>query len=306
MKQEQKLQQSLKNPDLLVIAGSRLYGTNTEESDYDYRGFVIPPFEYLTGLSKFEHHIIREPDIVIYSIKRFFELLIIGDPVIYEILFSPRTNIVKKTSIGDIIIHNRDIFLCQRFAKRISGYALSEWRKVTGTQLVPIKRTPDENNVINDIRDIFHPSKEEMDEIIRMLFSHHPREVKPARRKLGEKRKRQIEQFGYCVSSACHTIRLLDELVELHTTGKLTFPRPNRRELLLIKRGKISLDDIKNIYNETFNKAFLASLKSCLPKNPSIKKIRDLYHEIISWIIYCDPTIQQYRDNYIHKYKRWY
>jgi predicted nucleotidyltransferase len=79
-----ELQDKLDNPDLLVIAGSRLYGTNTPESDTDFRGFVTPPFEYLVGLNNFKHQIIREPDTVIYSITRFFQLLITGDPTTYE------------------------------------------------------------------------------------------------------------------------------------------------------------------------------------------------------------------------------
>ena len=212
MIQENELTNALDNPDLLVLGGSRLYGTSTSESDYDYRGFTVPPFEYLIGLSKFEHHIIREPDTIIYSLKRFIELLIMGDPITYEILFAPESNIIERTTIGGIISRNSKLFACKRFAHRIGGYAQSKWRKVTGTQLTLFKRTPDEDEIIKDIRQVFHLPKEEMDEIISLLFSQHPREIRPARRKLGTKRKAQIEKYGYCTSSACHAIRLLGQL----------------------------------------------------------------------------------------------
>lgn len=294
MTPESELAIKLTNPDFLVIAGSRLYGTNTQDSDYDYRGFVIPPFEYIAGLNKFEHNIIREPDIVIYSIKRFFELLIIGDPIVYEILFAPKSNIIKCNNVGDMLLRNRSLFTCKRFARRIGGYAQSEWRKVTGTQLVPIKRTPTEDEIVENIRKVFHPQKEEMDEIIRLLFLQHSREIRPARRKLGQKRKKQIEQYGYCTSSACHTIRLLGQLTELMKNGIITFPRPNAKELLMIKQGQINLDEVTEMYNHLQIEARDAEDNANLPNNAPIKQIRNLYHEIIACAIFSDEKFHKY------------
>lgn len=294
MSPEQKLEIKLENPDLLVVAGSHLHGTSTPKSDDDYRGFIVPPFEYLAGLNNFKHRIIREPDIILYSIKRFFQLLILGDPVVYEILFAPKSNIIKHNNIGDMILRNRHLFACKRFYRRISGYAQSEWRKVTGTQLVPIKRTPHEDNVVEDIRQVFTPNKEEMDEIIHLLFLNHPREIRPARRKLGAKRKLQIEEYGYCTSSACHTIRLLGQVEELMNTGELTFPRPNAELLLSIKQGKLSLDEVTEIYNECVNAASRAESHTDLPKNAKTKHIRTMYHTIIAHTLTKDVNIDTY------------
>ncbi len=304
MIQENELTKALDNPDLLVIAGSRLYGTNTVESDYDYRGFVVPPFEYLAGLGKFEHHIIREPDTVLYSLRRFFELLILGDPTVYEILFAPESNIIELSNIGKILIRNRSLFACKRFAKRIGGYAQSEWRKVTGTQLVPIKRTPDEDGIIEDIRKIFHLRKEEIDEIIRLLFLQHPRETRPARRKLGAKRKTQIERYGYCTSSACHTIRLLEQLIELMQTGKITFPRPEAKQLLMIKQGELSLEKVTEIYNDLLYKSSVAEEHTYLPDNAPIKHIRTIYYKIVAQTLLTDQRAKNYANNYINSWEK--
>lgn len=305
MTQEDKLINAIDNPDFLVQAGSRLYGTNTPESDYDYRGFVVPPFEYLIGLDNFNHHITMEPDTVIYSIRRFFQLLILGDPVVYEILFAPDANIVERSSIGGVVLRSRKLFACKRFARRIGGYAQSEWRKVTGTQLVPIKRTSNEDEVVEDIRQVFHPQKEEMDEIIRLLFLKHDRETRQARRKLGAKRKDQIERHGYCTSSACHTIRLLGQLRELMQTGHITFPRPEAKRLSMIKRGELSFERVHEIYNDLQPKVARATEETRLPENAPIKHIRTLYHEIMAHSILTDRRADDYSKSYVDRWERW-
>lgn len=304
MTPEIRLNLTLDHPDLLVTAGSRLYGTNTSESDYDYRGFVVPPFEYLAGLGRFEHQIIRDPDTVIYSLQRFIELLIMGDPICYEILFAPQTNIMERTAIGDILLRNRKLFACQRFARRIEGYAQSEWRKVTGTQLVTVNRTSNEDKVIEDIRAVFHPQKEKMDEIIHLLFLQHPRETRPARRKLGAKRKAQIKRHGYCTSSACHTIRLLGQLRELMQTGKLTFPRPQAKRLSMIKRGELSFRRVQELYEDAKSRAHQAVEATNLPASAPIKQIHTMYHEIVAHSLYCDQRFWNYAERYKKRWER--
>ena len=304
MTQENELADNLLNPDLLIMAGSRLYGTDTPSSDYDYRGFVVPPFEYLAGLGRFDHSITPTPDIVIYSIKRFFQLLILGDPTAYEILFAPETNIIERSDIGGVVLRSRELFTCKRFASRMMGYAQSEWRKVTRTQLVPIKRTPNEDQTIQDIRTVFHPQKEEMNEIIKLLFIKHPRETRSSRRKLGVKRKDQIKQHGYCTSSACHTIRLLGQLRELMQTSKLTFPRPEAKLLFMIKCGELPLERVSEIYHDIQTKAKAAVETTDLPDNPPIKQIQDLYHEIIADVILRDQRVREYGESYVAHWEK--
>lgn len=299
MNKETELVNKLDKPDLLIRAGSRLYGTNTPESDYDYRGFIVPPFEYLVGLSNFQHSINQKSeDTVIYSLKRFFELLILGDPTTYEILFAPEPNIIERSEVGNLILRNRSLFACKQFARRIRGYAQSEWRKVTGTQLVPIKRKPNEDEVVENIRQVFHPQKENMDEIIRLLFLDHPRETRPARRKLGAKRKEQIERYGYCTSSACHTIRLLGQLKELMKYGKITFPRPNAKELLAIKQGEYSLDKVVDLYEALLIRVSEAEKDTHLPDRAPIVRIQTMYNEIVAHSIQTDKRADDYSYRY--------
>jgi len=297
---ENSLTLSLEKPDLLTLSGSRLYGSHTENSDYDYRGFILPPFEYLCGFNNFEHRVIREPDTVIYSLKRFVQLLISGDPKALEILFAPEPNIIERTGIGGSILHSKNMFVCKRFAKRILGYSQSEWRKVKVVQLVPVKRTTTEDQVIEDIRQIFSPKKEEMNEVCRILFAGHKREIRTNTRKLGDKRKKQINQYGYCVSSASHAIRLLGQLIEFMNTGKMSFPRPDSKFLSEIKKGKIDFKVVTQIYDDLYSDAIRAEQKSELPEKPPIKQINVLYNSIVANAMASDIRLI----NFAEKFRR--
>jgi len=305
VKKEKILEYKLKFPDYLAITGSRLYGTNTPESDEDTRGFIVAPFEYLAGLSDFEQQVLDKPDQVIFSLEKFFKLLLRGDPTTLEILFTPPHQILRCSGIGYHVRDNRELFICKKFARRIRGYALSEWRKVRGEQLVPTKRTPDEDSIIEDIRQLFHPKKEDMDEIISLLFKNHAREIRKNTGKLGEKRKQQIEKFGFCVSSASHSLRLLEELIELMNTGKITFPRPNAGFLRDIKLGKVSLDEVEDWHTTLSCLAEEAEEKSELPEKPKIKSIHQMYNELMAYAISVDDRKRLYFDSFLQTSERF-
>lgn len=299
MNKELLLEQKIKNPDLLCFSGSKLYGTSTPESDTDLRGFLVPPYEYLFGLSNFEQSVMREPeDRVVYSIRKFFELLIKGDPTATELLFVSKNQVVKSTYIGQMILGNKEMFLSQKLIYRILGYSESEWRKVQGTQLVFEKRTPDEDQIIEGIREVFKPIKESMDEVLRLLFENHQKEERKCTEKLGAKRKKQIEDFGFCTSSASHTIRLLGQLLELLQSQTITFPRPTANILLDIKKGKVELGLIEEIRNELLRKIKEATKTTLLREKPLTEQIKNLYGDIIGYYLCRDD--ERFTSNYCY------
>ena len=71
-----------------IWAGSRLYGTQRPDSDWDERGVCLMPPEALIGLQGFEQ--IQGPgDRVIYGLTKFFKLALGCNPNILDILFAP-------------------------------------------------------------------------------------------------------------------------------------------------------------------------------------------------------------------------
>lgn len=292
---EHMLDAAVRSPDYMVLYGSQLYGTSTPESDRDERGFVMPPFEYLTGLCRFDQRVeTKVVDRVVWSLSKFVSMLMKGDPQAFEMLFAPDDKVLSCSDIGFLLRESVDMFACQRLYRRIMGYAESEWRKVRGVELKPAKRTPTEDGVIDDIRQVFRPDKEGMDEVVRLLFLNHAREEVSARRKLGAKRKAQVERYGYCTSSASHSVRLLGELAEMLDTGRLTFPRPNFERLLAIKKGDVPYEEVEAEFEDAKSAAHAAADRTSLPDNPDIRGIEAMYHAAVAKRLLADSTLREY------------
>lgn len=281
MKPEEHLKYLIENPHYLVVAGSRLYGTVRPESDDDKRGWLIPPFEYLVGIKSFQEGSLPGEDYKVFSLHSFLKLCLGGDPLCTEMLFVSGGHVLKSSFYAQQIIEIRDKIVSQRMCNRIIGYSYSEWRKAFGQKLEIDKRTKTEDDVINDIRNLFGPDKEDMDEVIRILFSKHPRKIVSTTRKLGAKRKEQMEKYGYCVSSATHSIRLLGQLYEILTEGRMTFPRPNADILKQIRTGQMSKDELENIYNDILRQVEEAKLSTDLRLKPDEDFVWKTYRDII-------------------------
>lgn len=277
-----------RKPDFLAITGSRLYGTfRTEEdiivSDTDKRGFVVPPREYLLSVKNFEQaDLPDEEDTVIYSLNKFFSMLIKGNMQILELLFVPQDKILASSSVSDAVLLNRDLFIGKQYFASIMGFSYSEWRKANGTRIEIEQKTKTQQGVVADMLNVFNRlSKESKDSIIELLYSGHEKKIVPHVHRMGEKRKKEITEYGYCVSSASHAIRLLIECKELMEDATITFPVKKHEFLRDIKVGKVSLQEATEAYEEAKLEAEQAHDNSRLPNKADQNKIWDLYLDLI-------------------------
>lgn len=233
-------------PDLLVVSGSKLYGSNRPDSDTDLRGFVVEPAEYLLGRRKFEQYENKVSDTVIWGFNKFFHLLEHGTPNVIELLFAPKESIRACTAIGQRILDSRHLFISSRLVNRFQGFAASEWKKARG---VTINKEGQEHFSTRD---------------------------------LGANRKESIEAVGYSSKNAYHAIRLLEEGTELLRTGTITFPRPNAKMLGDMRDRKVLFRDAERIFNNAFQDFHEAVVDTAIPGVPKIKPINELYYDIIS------------------------
>ena len=132
-----------------VMTGSTSYAVDSDLSDIDISGFCIPPKEMLfphlageivgfgTQKKRFnvweEHHIQdgrQEYDFSIYSIVKFFQLVMENNPNMIDILYSPQRCVLFCSPIGQLVRDNRKIFLHKGSYQKLRGYSYSQLHKI--------------------------------------------------------------------------------------------------------------------------------------------------------------------------------
>src|SRR5215475_357454 len=106
------------------------------------------------------------------------------------------------------------------------------------------------------------------------------------KRLLGQKGQKNVhraeleELHGYDTKYAMHVIRLYGEAKELMESGRITLPRPDKDELIEIRKGKYKLREIQEIAAQLESEALAAQATSPLPE----KVDRDAISKLISGI----------------------
>lgn len=138
------------NTHYLTITGSQAYGLATDKSDFDIYGWCIPPkelvFPHLAGvipgfgtqIKRFEqwqqHHVTdptskKEYDFTVFSIVRFFQLVMENNPNMIDTLFTPPNCVIHSTRSGELVRENRHMFLHKGCWHRFKGYAYATIHK---------------------------------------------------------------------------------------------------------------------------------------------------------------------------------
>lgn len=123
------LNHRIAKPDLLVVTGSRLYGTDGAQSDTDKKGVLLPPWEFLSLDLPFKTHRPPGTDDIYYSLFYFLNLLGDCSPQQVEMLFAPDDKILHRTAIGEYLLSLRPACRCEEYKKRVLKYATNEWAK---------------------------------------------------------------------------------------------------------------------------------------------------------------------------------
>ena len=139
---------------LLVIAGSRAYGTHTATSDIDVKGVSVPPKACYLGfgqnfqqadspehiatftdlLTENEQQITRDTKLegTVYEIRKFIELAAASNPNIWDVLFCRESEVRFLTPVGRKLRENRDLFISARAKHSFSGYSASQLKRIRG------------------------------------------------------------------------------------------------------------------------------------------------------------------------------
>lgn len=116
---------------LLTVHGSHAYGLSTPESDLDLKGIAIPPAEYFHGfINVFEQAESKEPDMIVYDIRKFFRLAAECNPNIIEVLWTDEEHHRIISPLGRDLVDARDLFLSKKARDTFSGYAHQQLKRI--------------------------------------------------------------------------------------------------------------------------------------------------------------------------------
>lgn len=111
-------------------AGSKLYGTETPESDVDIRGVLVAPKDYYLGLYRFEEHRPKDQDLVYRDLKKFLKLCIKGNPNIIEQLWCPVHFRITNTIYWEKVLSIRNEFINKQTVTAHIGMAKSHFHRM--------------------------------------------------------------------------------------------------------------------------------------------------------------------------------
>lgn len=299
------------NTIFLARHGSHAYGTNIATSDEDYKGIAIPPKDYFLGyLKKFEQAESKNPDLVIFDIRKFFHLAADCNPNIIEVLFTDPSDYVYINEFGEQLVEYRHLFLSQKIKHTFSGYALAQLKRIRTHKKwllnppdhKPTRKEydlPEQSLLSNDILGAIKaleddgkiPENDERFPAHVMTLYHTERAYQNSLREWQQfqnwqntrnKNRAELEKaHGYDTKHAMHLVRLLRMCREILTTGVVTVKRPDAEELLAIRNGAWTYDQIIEFAEkEDKELTFLMSV-SPLPKSPDRNALDSLCGEMV-------------------------
>lgn len=280
----------------MTLAGSHMYGTNTPDSDIDKRGVCIPPRNVVMGFARnFEQQHFEGEDTVVYGLMKFMKLCLENNPNIIELLFAPEDCVQVCHPIWEKLLERRDEIISAKCYYTFTGYAHSQLNRLKGHREwlrnpVTHKPTREEFGLsqagqgVRELAqgvDVFEISPEakaiiEKEKAYKAAlrrwqdYQKWLEERNPARAKLEA-------AHGYDTKHALHLVRLLRMGHEILTTGKVIVRRPDAEELLAIRNGCYTLDEL-------------------LEKVEALKSSLDQVYESKTYVVPFGPPHQEMSD----------
>lgn len=308
-----------KHTILATVCGSRAYGTNTPESDWDFKGVLIPPKEYFLG---FLHRIEqkeykagtdmpsymdgRDPcEGTIYDIRKFLNLAKDANPSILDVLFCDDDSILLASEAGMTLRENRHLFLSKKIKHTFSGYAYAqlkrikthrEWllNKPTGEPkredfgLVGKPMSSSEFGAVQSILDKDSDASLGKETWVAFFAERDYRNAKAKwdqylnwKANRNPARAELEERYGYDCKHASHLVRLMLMGLEALSGEGLNVQRPDAEFLLSIRNGSWSYGQLIGWLDDMDSKLDAAYKLSSLPHSADVAAIDNLCIKLV-------------------------
>lgn len=284
--------------------GSHLYGTNTEDSDEDFKGIALPDTEDIllgkifktkklgTGNDR-SKNTKEDLDYDIYSLHYFINLACQGETAAIDMLHVPDNMILETSPEWQFIQAHREKFYTKNMQAFV-GYARRQAAKYgcRGSRLAMIKKAikilnESEHYVAAKTEEIWDqlptgdhakfiedsPNGAKQYQICgRILQStagieYSRKTLESFYDRYGERSKLAEKNEGIDWKAISHAMRAAYQLIELFEHNTITFPRPEKELLKLVKDGYLDYrKTIEPVLGDLMDKVELLALKSNLPE----------------------------------------
>lgn len=296
------------NTIVKMIFGSHLYGTDTPESDRDYKGVFMPSRNEIfmgripksintsTKDGSTTKNTSDDVDNEMFSLHYFIQLAIEGQTVALDMLHAPENMLIESSPIWAEIVKNRSKFYTKNLRAFI-GYARRQAAKygIRGSRLndarafIGFLGGLDPASILRDSWDKI-PVGEHIQ--FRPLDDHGIRQVQvcgklfqettkvgyiiPIIEKFadsyGERAKQAANNEGIDWKAVSHAVRAALQVKELLTTNNIVFPLKDAGTLKAIKLGKMDYNtEASPILESLMEEVELLAQKSTLPEKADSK-----------------------------------
>lgn len=300
-------------PIVNMIYGSHLYGTNTKDSDTDYKGVYRPDIETCI-LGKVEKSISKSTgnsgsknkttdiDSEYYSIQHFIKLACAGETVAIDMLHTPDKFIIYQSPTWNSIRSQRSKFYTKNikafteYAKnQASKYSIKGDRLKAAEEVYMFLNKLKKDHLLKEVIDLIH-----LNEHVSIFNDDNQRYISVCGRKFGEthrigyvceqinkiintygnRTKQAKDASGIDWKAISHALRVTLEIEEILKTGDLVFPLKDAKMLLNIKRGFTPIDWIMYYLDLKIERVEELSKKSSLPESVDIKYWEEMIVEL--------------------------
>jgi hypothetical protein len=314
-----------KEYDVIMITrfGSHLYGTNTPESDTDYKGIYMPtPHQLLEGKFRKSISFDSNPgddkngkddiDCELYSLHYFLELACKGEMVAIDMLHANDENIIYTSDVWELIQSIRSTFYTTDM-RAFVGYARKQAAKYgkKGSRLNSAEtflhflegRDPDIR--LGALWDCL-PEDENMKKVPNkgvamkdLMFNFCGKQLQGTikigyawdivtkfQENYGHRAQAAKNNEGVDWKAMSHALRAGYQLGEIFKTGNLKFPLQSWEFLRKVKQGKISFDFVIKELEEVLKDVEKLSQKSNFPQKVDREEIdKFLRYTVMSTLI---------------------
>lgn len=300
-----------------AVTGSQSRGLATATSDTDIKGAFLPKAQNLFQLAPPKESITaHEPDVEYHHLRKFIELASLkANPTILEMLFVDEQFIQYKHPVMDILLEEKEQFLTLQTYNSFVCYAREQLMRIKNGNLDTSEKENEihlkyvlDSMLNNDELLLQFPSltKEMLPNISNIRFTNGKLDIVSISGSFSEinllEYKSMLTQLEQTVKQykslgkrnnkasearlfkhAAHLVTLLTMGIEvLQGKGLNVLRTADRDELLAIRNGKYSFEELYHYADELFLEIDSVKKDSKLPKQYSRQKADDLYKRMMT------------------------